>query len=80
MDDGSKLGNGAKIASNCFTKKELEKLCQILKKNFNITVTIHSGGKNKGYTLYISPSSMPTFSKLIKPNMLPSLYYKLGKN
>jgi hypothetical protein len=78
MDDGSKLGKGAKIATNCFRKTELVKLCQILKNKYNITVTIHSGGKNKGYTLYISTSSMPTFSKIIKHHMLPSLYYKLG--
>ncbi len=78
MDDGSKLGKGAKIASNCFTKTELENLCKILKNKFNITVTVHSGGINKGYTLYVSSSSMPTFSKIIKAYMLPSLYYKLG--
>lgn len=78
MDDGSKLGKGAKIATNCFKKTELLNLCKILKNKFNITVTIHSGGINKGYTLYISTSSMPTFSKLIKKYMLPSLYYKLG--
>lgn len=79
MDDGCKLRNGAKIATNCFTKTELENLCTILKNKFNITVTVHSGGVNKGYTLYISTTSMPTFSKIIKPYMLPSLYYKLGK-
>ena len=78
MDDGSKLGKGAKIATNCFTKTDLVKLCQILKNKFNITVTVQSGGKNKGYTLYIYTSSMPIFSKIIKPKMLPSLYYKLG--
>ena len=78
MDDGSKLGKGAKIATNCFTETELLKLCQILKIKFNLTVTVHSGGINKGYTLYVSTSSMANFSKIIKPYMLPSLYYKLG--
>ena len=78
MDDGSKLGKGAKIATNCFTKIELLNLCQILKNKFNITVTVHSGGINKGYTLYIWASSMATFSHIIKPYVLPSLYYKLG--
>ena len=78
MDDGSKLKKGAKIATNCFTYKELLQLCEILKNKFNLTVTIHSGGKNKGYTLYISSLSMTTFSNIIKPYVLPSLYYKLG--
>ena len=47
MDDGSKLKKGAKIATNCFTYKELSQLCEILKNKFNLTVTIQSGGKNK---------------------------------
>ena len=36
MDDGSKLKKGAKIATNCFTKKELSRLCEILKNKFNL--------------------------------------------
>ena len=78
MDDGSNLGKGAKIATNCFTYKELQFLCEILFKKYNLIVTLHSGGKNKGFTLYIHSKSMPLFSKLVKPYMLPSLYYKLG--
>jgi hypothetical protein len=78
MDDGCKLQKGAKIASNCFTYKELSHLCEILNHKFNLKVSIHSGGKNKGHTLFISSQSMPTFSKIIKPYMIPSLYYKLG--
>jgi hypothetical protein len=78
MDDGSKLGKGAKIATNCFTYKELKFLCDILFKKYNIIVTIHSGGKNKGYTLYIHSKSMPLFSKIVTFYMLPSLNYKLG--
>lgn len=78
MDDGSKLGKGAKIATNCFQKEDLVKLCIILQKKFHIKVTVQSGGTTKGFTLYIHVSSMPTFSKIVKPLMLPSLYYKLG--
>ena len=78
MDDGSKLGKGAKIATNCFTKKEVLFLCEVLDKKYNLKVSVNSGGKNKGYTLYISSKSMIIFSNLIKLYMLPSLYYKLG--
>lgn len=78
MNDGSKLGKGAKIATNCFTFKELLFLCEILFKKYNIIATLHSGGKNKNHILYIHSKSMPLFSKLVKPYMLPSLYYKIG--
>lgn len=77
-DDGSKLGKGARIATNCFTLKELIFVSNVLYKKYNLIVTIHSGGINKGHVLYINSNSMPTFSKLVKPLMLPSLHYKLG--
>ena len=77
-DDGAKLGKGAKISTNCFKPNEILHICDILHKKYNITCSVHSGGVNKGHTLYIFTKSMPTFSKLIKPFMLPSLHYKLG--
>ena len=77
-DDGSKLGKGAKISTNCFKPNEILHICDILYKKYNITCSLNSGGVNKGHTLYIWTKSMPTFSKLIKPLMLPSLHYKLG--
>lgn len=79
MDDGSKLEQGAKIATNCFTYDENIFLCKILKNKYNLNVTIHNAGKNKGYNLYINKNSMSTFSGIVKPHMLPSLHYKLGK-
>jgi hypothetical protein len=78
MDDGSKLGKGARIATNCFTEKEIIFLCEVLYKKYNITVTAIRGGKGKGHILYIHTNSMNIFTKIIKPYMLPSLYYKLG--
>ncbi len=78
MDDGSKCNKGAKISTNCFTPKELITLCDLLYIKYQLICTVQSGGKNKGSVIYISVKSMPLFSKLVKPFMLPSLYYKLG--
>jgi ubiquinol-cytochrome c reductase cytochrome b subunit len=78
MDDGSKIGKGAKIATNCFTYNEIIFLSEVLYKKYNIKTSVISSGINKGYTLYISTTSMSIFIKLIKPFMLPSLYYKLN--
>jgi len=77
-DDGSKFGKSAKFATNCFSLDELKFLCDILHSKFNIRTSIHSGGVNKGYVIYIWVESMPDFSKLVKSLMLPSLHYKLG--
>jgi ubiquinol-cytochrome c reductase cytochrome b subunit len=78
MDDGSNLGKSARIATNCFTYEEICFLCEVLKRKYNITATPNKSGKNKGFIIYIHVNSMFLFSKLIKPYMLPSLYYKLG--
>lgn len=80
MDDGSKANFSFKIATNCFTYKELEFLSGILLKKFNIFTSIHKGGKGKGYILYIKKESKKTFINIIKPYMVKSMYYKLNDN
>jgi LAGLIDADG DNA endonuclease family/NADH-Ubiquinone oxidoreductase (complex I), chain 5 N-terminus len=78
MDDGSICGSSVKIATNCFTDKEILFLCYILKKKYNIICSKMKDGRKKGCSLYIYKSSLPIFSCLIKPYMLPSMYYKLN--
>jgi ubiquinol-cytochrome c reductase cytochrome b subunit len=78
MDEGSKLGQGVKITTNNFSLSEIEFLCNILFKKFNLIATVQKAGKDKGYTLYINKISMPNLSKFIKPYMIQSMYYKLG--
>jgi LAGLIDADG DNA endonuclease family len=76
MNDGSKFNNSVKIVTNCFTYEEISYLCIILKNKYNLTVTLNKSKKN--IIIYIHENSMFLFSNLIKPYMLPSLYYKLG--
>lgn len=78
MDDGSRLGPGVRIATYNFSYKEVEFLCHILFKKYNLIATIHTGGQDKGYVLYIQKQSVPLFISLVKEHMVPSLYYKLG--
>jgi hypothetical protein len=78
MDDGSKINNTVRIATNCFTYEEIEYLSTILYKKYNLKSNPQSSGINKGHILYISSNSMVEFSNIVKPFMLPSMYYKLG--
>jgi hypothetical protein len=77
MDDGSRNGKGASIANNCFTLEEVNFLCKVLKSKYNIIATSNKCGKNKGHIIYIHNYSMKLFTSIIKPYLLPSLYYKL---
>jgi LAGLIDADG DNA endonuclease family/NADH-Ubiquinone oxidoreductase (complex I), chain 5 N-terminus len=78
MDDGSSLGRGARIATNCFTLEEVNFLCNVLKIKYNIIATANRCGKDKGHIIYIHVDSMKLFMNIVKPYLLPSLYYKLG--
>ena len=80
MDDGSKINKSARIATNCFSFQEIEFLCDILFKKYNLKATPVKAGVNKGHILYIHTKSIHTFVTLIKPFMIKSLYYKLGNN
>lgn len=78
MDDGSKLGKGAKIATNGYELSELKSIIIILKEKYNLEASYHKGAVNKGHTIYIRKKSMPIFVDLVKPYMLPSMLYKLA--
>jgi LAGLIDADG DNA endonuclease family/NADH-Ubiquinone oxidoreductase (complex I), chain 5 N-terminus len=78
MDDGSSLNKGARIATNCFTFEEVNLLCKALKNKYNIIVTPNKCGKDRGHIIYIHVNSMRLFTNIVKPYLLPSLYYKLG--
>ena len=67
MDDGSKGGSSLKIA------KEIQFLCNILLKLYNIKASVQKAGINKGYT----KKFMENFINIIKPYMHKSMYYKL---
>lgn len=76
MNDGSKLGKGAKIAVNYFDYNSLLNLSNILSTKFNLKNSLHKA-KDK-YTFYIWKESMPLFILLIKPYMISTMENKLG--
>lgn len=78
MNDGAKLNKGARFTTNCFTLEEVNLFCNVLKNRYNIIATLNKGGKDKSHIIYIHINSMKLFTNLIKPYLLPSLYYKLG--
>jgi len=76
MDDGTWKKPGVRIATNSFTKEEVELLILALETNFNIKSTLH---KNNGkYQLYIKQESIPLLKNLVLPHILPNMLYKLG--
>ena len=76
MDDGTWKKPGVRIATNCFTKKEVELLKLVLEIKFNLKSTLHKN--NDKYQMYIKQESLNILKELILPYMVPSMLYKLG--
>jgi hypothetical protein len=77
MGDGGSLSSGLKFGTDSFSVKECVLLINILKIKYNINSTIQmNDGKPR---IYILANSKDILISLIKPHMVPSMYYKFGK-
>ena len=84
MDDGTyhdnqKSGKRSYLFSTQgFEKSEVERLCEVLKKKFNICANVH---KDKEYwRIYILSKSSQTFVDLIKDDIIQNFQYKLEES
>lgn len=81
MDDGqikSKKHRALLINTQCFTKKDLQKLQKALKDKFGIETTLKK--EPTGWRLYLLSETISRFVDLIKPYIIPSMCRKLGIN
>lgn len=78
MDDGGKVSSGLKIATNSFSKDEVEYLASILRNKYSFKVSVNSAGCINQYNLYFSKSTMKLLGEIIKPYLHTSMYYKLN--
>lgn len=86
MDDGtldkrSKYHLNSMIATYCFTFDECQILKELLKENFNITVSVtRCNMRGKIYPrLYVLSESMNRFISLVEPFIQPVFNYKIGR-
>lgn len=78
MDDGYRSkSRGVFIATNSFTYSETLYLAEILERKFNLKTSLHKTGSDVRYVIYIKKGSLPILKDLIKPYMIPSMFYKL---
>ena len=77
MDDGSYNHGKIDISTYSFTLKEIEKLCSIIKKKFNITMLYHKD-RDKGYRIYCNKKETQKLVDLICPYIIKTMRYKIG--
>jgi hypothetical protein len=82
MDDGSKHSTGGVyFHTNAFSLTEIKTLQQFLLEKYVLNSSYTQKScleKNRGYILYIPKRDLPRFISIVKPHMVPSMYYKLG--
>lgn len=72
MDDGSKIGRGYTIATNCFSEEDIKRFRLFLLEKFNLETSMF-----KSRVLYIHAKSKNHFKWLIEPYICESMKYKL---
>ena len=83
MDDGTYIDNSLELCTHSFTKEEVTKLIYVLENKFSLICKLRQRKIRDSqffwYTIHISTKSMPLLWQLVKPQIIPSIYYKFGK-
>jgi len=53
MDDGGRVGQGLKLATNCFTFKDCTRLALTLYELYGLKAVVQSAGHPNQYVIYI---------------------------
>ena len=75
MDDGGWDVSGLRLATDCFSIKDVMLLKSILEEVYGLKCSIQ--WKNKKPLIYIFKESMPALRSIVLPHMVPSMYYKV---
>uniref|UniRef100_Q33758 OMEGA orf n=1 Tax=Allomyces macrogynus TaxID=28583 RepID=Q33758_ALLMA len=78
QDDGGAVSTTMKIATNSFTLSDIQFLCDVLDRLYNIKATPMSAGYPGQYCIYIKAESMQLIADICKPHTHPSMYYKFN--
>ena len=79
MDDGSIKSKNHKakiINTQSFSKEDTERLIKAMADKYGVKSKLRK--QKEGYQIYLLSETIDKFEEIIKPNILPSMKYKLG--
>ena len=76
MDDGGKSGAGVTIPTDCFCLQDIIRLQTVIFEKYKITCTVKKHKSNN--VIYFPKNQLSCLSKIVKPYMIPCMYYKLN--
>lgn len=80
MDDGTKVGKGFALCTNCFSLKDLYILQKVLENKYEIKTSLHKTGSVNQYRIYFSPASKLKLQKIVDGLIDSTMVYKFGSN
>ncbi len=81
MDDGSIKSRHHRaliLNTHAFSDQSLRRLQKVFEQKYEVRTTLRK--QSEGKQIYILAESVDRFVEIIKPYLLPEMFYKLGKN
>lgn len=78
MDDGGRVGQGLKWATNQFPYEYCLLLCNALHTKYGVRTSVQSAGVSDQYVIYVFKESIPILRDIVRPYIVSSMQYKLA--
>ncbi len=76
MGDGGFKSKGIFLCTDSYSIQDVVRLMNVLIIRYDLKCTLHKSDKN--YRIYISRNSVYKVVRIVKPHLIPSMYYKIG--
>jgi LAGLIDADG DNA endonuclease family len=78
MGDGGFKSQGVYLCTDSYTIQDVVRLMNVLIVRYDLKCTLHKSSNGLGYRIYISRNSVGKVVEIVKPYLIPSMYYKVG--
>ena len=76
MDNGGQSKAGIKIATHRFCLQDVTRLKTVISEKYKITCSVEK--ERSSYVIYIPKDQLSFLEEIVKPYMIPCMYYKLN--
>ena len=76
MGDGGFKSKGIFLCTDSYSIQDVVRLMNVLIIRYDLRCTLHKSNEN--YRIYISRNSVGKVLEIVKPYLIPSMYYKVG--
>lgn len=78
MGDGSTKNTGLILCTDSYSIQDVVRLMNVLIIRYDLKCSLHKSSNGLGNRIYISINSVSKVVEIVKPHLIPSMYYKIG--